>query len=68
MCEANAYLVREGGKEELIMEGVDVVEPRGDKLYLRSIFGEQKIVSARLKTTSLLQHRIILEELPRQGE
>lgn len=60
MCEANAYLVR-GDEEELVMEGVDVVEPRGEELYLRSIFGEQKFLKARLKTTSLVEHRIILE-------
>ncbi|MGQ9653646.1 MAG: CooT family nickel-binding protein [Thermodesulfobacteriota bacterium] len=60
MCEANAYLVRESG-EELVMESVDVLEPRGDRLYLRSIFGDQKLIPARLKTTSLLEHRILLE-------
>lgn len=60
MCEANAYLVR-GGQEELVMEGVDVIEPRGEELYLRSIFGEQKFLKARLKTTSLVEHRILLE-------
>lgn len=60
MCEANAYLLREGG-EELVMENVDVLEPRGDRLYLRSIFGDQKLIPARLKTTSLLEHKILLE-------
>jgi|Deesub1362B_J571_1020462.scaffolds.fasta_scaffold02731_2 predicted RNA-binding protein len=66
MCEANVYLVREG-REELLMEAVDVMEPRGDKLYLRNIFGEQREVAARLKTTSLLQHKILLEPLS-EGE
>jgi predicted RNA-binding protein len=60
MCEANAYLVR-GDQEELVMEGVDVMEPRGEELYLRSIFGEQKFLRARLKSTSLVEHRILLE-------
>jgi predicted RNA-binding protein len=61
MCEANVYLLR-GGHEELIMESVDVLEPRGkDEIYLRSIFGEQKTLHARIKTTSLLEHRIVLE-------
>ncbi len=60
MCEANAYLVR-GDQEELVMEGVDVVEPRGEELYLKSIFGEQKFLRAKLKSTSLVEHRIILE-------
>lgn len=60
MCEANAYLVR-GDQEELVMEGVDVVEPRGEELYLKSIFGEQKFLRAKLKSTSLVEHRILLE-------
>lgn len=62
MCEANAYLVK-GDHEELVMEGVDVMEPRGEELYLRSIFGEQKFLRARLKSTSLVEHRILLEPL-----
>jgi predicted RNA-binding protein len=62
MCEANAYLLREG-KEELVMESVDVLEPRGDRMYIRSIFGEQKLLPVRLKTTSLLEHKIVLEEM-----
>jgi predicted RNA-binding protein len=60
MCEANAYLLQDD-REELIMEGVDVLEPQGDQIYLRSIFGEQKFLHARLKTTSLLEHKILLE-------
>jgi len=60
MCEANAYLLQED-REELIMEGVDVLEPQGDQIYLRSIFGEQKFLQARLKTTSLLEHKTLLE-------
>ena len=61
MCEANVYLIK-GGKEELIFENVDVVEPQGEKIYLRNLFGDQKILNARLKTTSLVEHKIILEE------
>lgn len=60
MCEANAYLLKDD-KEELVMEAVDVIEPRGEELYLKSIFGEQKFLRARLKTTSLVEHKIILE-------
>jgi len=60
MCEANAYLLK-GDREELVMEAVDVIEPRGEELYLKSIFGEQKFLRAKLKTTSLVEHKIILE-------
>jgi predicted RNA-binding protein len=60
MCEANAYLLK-GEREELVMEAVDVIEPRGEEVYLKSIFGEQKFLRAKLKTTSLVEHKIILE-------
>ncbi len=63
MCEANAYLLK-GDQEELVMEAVDVLEPRGEELYLKSIFGEQKFLRARLKSTSLVEHRILLEPCP----
>lgn len=61
MCEANAYLLKDG-KEELLLEAVDVLEPKGDKLRVANIFGEQKLVNAKIHSMSLVEHRIILEE------
>ena len=61
MCEANAYLLKEG-KEELILEAVDIVEPYEEgKIRLANIFGEQKVLDAKLKSMSLVNHKIILE-------
>lgn len=62
MCEANAYLIKKDGREELVMEAVDVVEPEGNGLRLQSIFGEQKIIAANIKSMSLVNHKIMLEE------
>jgi predicted RNA-binding protein len=62
MCEANAFFSREG-KEELLLEGVDIVQPEEDGQYrLVSIFGEQKIIKAKLKGMQLVEHRILFEE------
>lgn len=61
MCEANAYLIRDGG-EELVMEAVDVVESDGDLLRVANIFGEQKVLRARIRSMSLVNHKILLEE------
>ena len=61
MCEAAAFMVRDG-KEELILESVDVVEPENGNIRLVNIFGEQKILAARIKQLSLVNHKIILEE------
>lgn len=61
MCEANAYIIIEGGKEQMLLEDVDLLRPEGDSVYLRSAFGEQKTVSARIKEIRLMDHKIILE-------
>ncbi|MEW6446589.1 MAG: CooT family nickel-binding protein [Bacillota bacterium] len=60
MCEANAYL-REGEKEELILEMVDKVVPFEDGLLLEDIYGRRKIMKARIKELALVDHKIILE-------
>ena len=58
MCEANAYLIREG-RQELLMESVDIVEPEGAGAWrLVGIFGDQKIVRGRIKG---LNHKILFE-------
>ncbi len=61
MCEANAYLIEEK-ETKLIMEAVDTVEPEGDGIKLVSIFGDQKIIKARIHSLSLVDHKIYFKE------
>ena len=61
MCEASVYLSHDG-KEELILEDVDILRPEDGQLYLCNVYGDQKIVKARLKEISLVNHKIILEK------
>ncbi len=61
MCEASAYIYRDG-KEELYLDNVDVIIPEGDRIFMKSLFGEQKTFEGRLKEISLLRHKIVLEE------
>ena len=64
MCEANAYLLKDG-KEELIMESVDIIEPEDknkDKWRLVGIFGDQKIIEGRIKLMKLVDHKILFEK------
>jgi predicted RNA-binding protein len=61
MCEANAYILKDG-EEQMLLEDVDVLRPEGESIYLRSVFGEQKTVSARIKEIRLMDHKIILEK------
>ncbi|NLL17682.1 MAG: CooT family nickel-binding protein [Clostridia bacterium] len=62
MCESNAYLLKDG-QEELLLESVDKLIPDGDTITLENIFGQRKIVKARIKEMALVDHRIVLEQL-----
>jgi len=61
LCEANAYL-RKDGQEELFFEAVDKVIPQEDGLVLEDIFGRRKIIKAKIAELALVDHRIILEK------
>ncbi len=61
LCEANVYMLDETGSEKLLLEAVDKVKPEEDKIFLENIFGQRKIVKAKIKEMALVDHRIILE-------
>lgn len=62
MCEANAFIIDEKGNETLLLEGVDKLIPEQDTLILENIFGQRKIVKAKIKELALVDHKIILEK------
>jgi predicted RNA-binding protein len=61
MCEASAYVLK-NGQEELLLSDVDIVEPEGEGLRLINIFGEQKVINADIQRLNLVDHKIILVE------
>jgi predicted RNA-binding protein len=61
MCEANAYIFKDG-KEELYLENVDIMKPEEGKIFLKNLFGEQKVFEGVIREISLLRHRILLEK------
>lgn len=61
MCEAAVFLDR-GGELEKVMDDVVEVRPEGGKILLVDVFGEQKLVSARIGEVALMDHRIVLRE------
>lgn len=61
MCEAAVFLDKEGELEK-VMDDVVEVKPEEDKLLLVDVFGEQRLVSARISRVELMDHRIILRE------
>ncbi|MBI5522253.1 MAG: CooT family nickel-binding protein [Desulfarculus sp.] len=63
MCEASAYLLMKSGDEELLLADVDLVEPQDDgQIRLVSIYGDQKVVKAEIKSMSLVNHRMVFVE------
>ena len=62
MCEAAAYLLKDG-EEELLMESVDQLESEANQIKIINIFGEQKKVKAKIKALSLVDHKIVLEPI-----
>lgn len=63
MCETNAYIEKDGA-EELYLENVDIVIPNNQegKIYMKNIFGEQKVFNGYIKEVSLSHHKIILKK------
>lgn len=63
MCESNVYIHDSEGGEVLLLEKVDKIIPKDDELFMENIFGERKILKARIKEMALVDHRIIIEKL-----
>jgi predicted RNA-binding protein len=62
MCEADAYFIKDG-REEIFMRAIDLVQPEGDGCYrIVDIFGEQRLVKARIAGMHLVEHKILFEE------
>jgi len=62
VCESSVYILKDG-KEELILEDVDLMENEGNQIRIRNIFGEEKVAKARVKRLSLVDHKILLEPI-----
>ncbi len=60
MCEAHAFIIKDG-KEEKVLENVDLVELEGDEVRLVNIFGEQRTIKAKLKLYNNSEGKILFE-------
>ncbi len=61
MCETNAFVVS-GDTEELLLDNVDIIRPEDGRVYLRNLFGEEKVFDGGIREISLARHRIVLEK------
>jgi len=62
MCEAHAFILKEDG-EEMLLENIDLLEVEGDQIRMINIFGEQKILKARIKSYNGSESSILLEAI-----
>lgn len=65
MCLAKVYLSK-NGQNDLILEDITLLQTKGGKLYLRTIFGEQKELWATIKEVDFQHSSIIVENLPQR--
>ena len=61
MCEATVFMSK-GEELEKVMEDVVELKREGEKLLLVDVFGEQRIISAKVGEVRLMDHRIVLHE------
>lgn len=61
MCQSDVYAL-DGGREELLAEEVATVEVDGDRITMKTLFGEPVSLSARIVEIDLMKHRIVLEK------
>ncbi len=62
MCEAHAFILKDG-REEKLLENVDLVEMEDEGVKLVNIFGEQKVLKARLRLYSNSERKIVFEPI-----
>lgn len=62
MCESSLYMV-DGETERLIMENVELIESGEGKLVAMDLFGERKEVEGRVRSLSLVEHKILVEPM-----
>ena len=62
MCEANAFVFK-NGREEKLLENVDQVDVEGDEIRMTNIFGEQKILRAKIKSYNNAEGKLLLETI-----
>jgi len=62
MCESSVFLIERDG-EKLIVENVELVEAHDGQVSLIDLFGDKKEIKGRVKSLSLVDHKILIEPL-----
>lgn len=59
MCQTTVYLI-DNGQEKLLMNDVVALIPEGGQVRLVSLFGEEIMVTGRIRQMDLLTHKIFI--------
>lgn len=62
MCESTAYVLK-NGKAQALIEGIELLEKKDSFIRLVSLLGEEQTIKARVKSLSLVDHKIVLEPI-----
>ena len=60
MCDTTAYVI-DNDTEKMIMESVQIIRPQDDGIYMKNLFGEEKVFKGRIKEIALGNGKIIIE-------
>ena len=61
MCDLKVYVAKQG-KEELLLEAVNVVRVEEGEVFVRNLFGEEKKVKGAVREVSLIKNRLVVEQ------
>ncbi len=61
MCDLTAY-VKKSGKEELLLESVNLIRAEKGEVTVRNLFGEEKTVRGEVREVSLAKNRVVVEQ------
>lgn len=60
MCDLKAYR-KQGEREELVLEAVNLIRVEGGDVVLRNLFGEEKRIHGEVREVSLVKSRVVVE-------
>jgi len=61
MCLASVHKGK-GAEKENLLEEVALIEFEGERLLLRTLFGEEKAIKARIKEIDFMHSTVLIEE------
>jgi predicted RNA-binding protein len=65
MCESNVYLLKKG-KEEKLLEDVELIRCQDGQLFLSNINGETREIKGKIISIDFENHKVLIREAERK--